>query len=104
MWTRVWSRRSLVLGELLKTDYDLFVATNGTAAVEMAIANPPDLILLDIIMPDTDGYEVCRKLKENDPTGKIPIIFITAKRLGKDEVRGLARVYNVHAMERTGLK
>ncbi len=79
-----------VLGELLKRDYAVFVATNGAAVLDKAIADPPDLILLDIMMPDTDGYEVCRLLKKNEATQNIPVIFITAKSSEDDEVRGLA--------------
>lgn len=79
-----------VLGELLKADYAVYVATSGKAALEKAVADPPDLILLDIIMSDLDGYEVCRRLKAEESTKDIPVIFITAKSEEDDEVRGLA--------------
>ncbi len=79
-----------MLGEALKDDFQIKMATSGRKAIEIANANdPPDLILLDIIMPGIDGYEVCRQLKKNHRTEKIPIIFITAKDQEKDETRGL---------------
>jgi diguanylate cyclase (GGDEF)-like protein len=80
-----------VLGEGLMADYDVTVATNGRQALEMAASGPaPDLILLDILMPGMDGYEVCRRLKEDPATSHIPVIFITAKSEEQDETRGLA--------------
>jgi len=67
-----------ILLELLN-EYDLAVATDGLSAIEIANNEEIDLILLDIIMPEMDGYEVCKKLKLNNKTKYIPIIFITAK-------------------------
>ena len=67
-----------ILVVLLK-EYDVLVAVNGLEALTIASENKPDLILLDIMMPDMDGYEVCTKLKENQNTKDIPIIFITVK-------------------------
>jgi diguanylate cyclase (GGDEF)-like protein len=65
--------------EILKQDYATIPAKTGTEALKKAMVYPlPDLILLDIIMPDLDGYEVCRHLKENEMTRDIPVIFITA--------------------------
>ena len=79
-----------VLGEALKTDCIVRFATNGLKAIEIAMSSsPPDLILLDIMMPDIDGYEVCRRLKANEQTRHIPIIFITALGQEKDEAKGL---------------
>ena len=69
-----------LLNDVLKDKYRLKVANNGEKALRTAIMeNPPDLILLDIMMPDMDGYEVCRRLKSDDRTINIPIIFLTAK-------------------------
>ena len=62
------------LGEL----YDVSVAMDGVAALEAVAEEPPDLILLDIMMPEMDGYEVCRRLKGNERYANIPIIFLTA--------------------------
>jgi len=59
--------------------YDVVVATNGQSALEIASEDSPDLILLDIMMPEMDGYKVCQKLKDNNETKNIPVIFITAK-------------------------
>ncbi|MCS7214570.1 MAG: diguanylate cyclase [Thermodesulfovibrio sp.] len=79
----------ITLGEALKDTYDIFIATNGEEALKRAKAEMPDLILLDIIMPEMDGYEVCRKLKEDIATEKIPVIFITSKNSEEDETVGL---------------
>lgn len=67
-----------ILLDLLK-GYDLLVATNGHNALEIAKNEKLDLILLDIMMPEMDGYEVCERLKSNPNTSDIPIMFITAK-------------------------
>lgn len=67
-----------VLVQTLRNDYKLGVALNGVKAIEYAKTRVPDLILLDILMPGMDGFEVCRKLKEDPITKDIPIIFITA--------------------------
>lgn len=79
-----------VLAEALGVDYRVKVATSGQAALEVvARQGVPDLILLDVMMPDMDGYEVCRQLKQNPETNSIPIIFVTAKNEVADEERGL---------------
>jgi len=68
-----------VLIEILKDDYATIPATSGEAALQKVMASPiPDLILLDILMPVMDGYEVCKRLKENEITKNIPVICITA--------------------------
>ena len=80
----------MVLGEALKSDYQIKMATSGIKAIDIALSeDPPDLILLDIIMPHMDGYEVCKELKKDLKTQKIPIIFITAKDQEEDETKGL---------------
>ncbi len=80
-----------VLGESLRADYRIRLATDGEKALKMArSSNPPDLILLDIVMPKMDGYEVCRHLKEDPTTRNIPVIFITAMAEEEDETKGLA--------------
>ncbi len=73
----------------LKKDYDIDVAFDGESALEQVAKNPPDLILLDIQMPGIDGYEVCRRLKHDDNTKKIPIVFITSRNEEEDETKGL---------------
>ncbi len=77
-----------LLKALKNPDYKLFVATNGTDALEIIASNIPDLILLDIVMPIMDGYEVCKKLKANKATENIPVIFITARDDDEDEELG----------------
>jgi diguanylate cyclase (GGDEF)-like protein len=79
-----------LLVNLLKNDYDLMVARTGERAIQLAKSDdPPDLILLDIIMPEMDGYEVCQILKSDHTTKDIPIIFVTAMCDDDDEYRGL---------------
>lgn len=78
-----------VLTEILMSTYKMICATNGRDAVRVASSSKPDLILLDIMMPDMDGYEVCRILKKNAITENIPIIFLTAKTEEEDETKGL---------------
>lgn len=74
----------------LKQDYIIIAATNGVKARELAAKRPqPDLILLDVMMPEMDGYEVCTQLKGNDHTSHIPIIFFTALGESHDEAKGL---------------
>ncbi|MEO5334626.1 MAG: response regulator, partial [Magnetococcus sp. YQC-5] len=71
-------------------DYKKEFATSGAMALTLAQSDPPpDLILLDIIMPDMDGYEVCQKLKANPKTADIPIIFVTGQTNADDETKGL---------------
>ncbi|MBF0151795.1 MAG: diguanylate cyclase [Magnetococcales bacterium] len=65
------------------------IATRGTLAIKITETNKVNLILLDVMMPDMDGFEVCRKLKENTTTRNIPIIFLTSKDTDEDEVAGL---------------
>lgn len=79
-----------ILTELLRAEYTIRVATSGEAALTLATTQPyPDIILLDIMMPLMDGYEVCQRLKSNTETASIPIIFVTAMTDADDEARGL---------------
>ncbi|HOO44586.1 MAG TPA: response regulator [Deltaproteobacteria bacterium] len=77
-----------VLGEMLMYNYQISIAGSGPEAIQLARSNLPDLILLDIVMPDIDGYAVCKQLKEEESTSKIPVIFITAKNAEEDEKKG----------------
>jgi putative two-component system response regulator len=78
-----------VMVELLNGDYKVSVAMDAEQGLRRAQADPPpDLILLDILMPDKNGYEVCRELKENPVTRDIPVIFLTVKSEVNDEVKG----------------
>ena len=81
-----------LLNEVLKTDYRIMVAKDGKRALLVAQSNPPpDLILLDIVMPELDGYEVLKRLKADEDTKKIPIIFVTSKNKDEDETKGLEK-------------
>ncbi len=77
-----------ILIETLKDDYYISFAKSGQKALEIAMLDQPDLILLDIMMPEMDGYQVCRILKSDKKTGNIPVIFITARKEDEDETRG----------------
>ena len=77
-----------ILIDTLKDDYKLIAVNNGERALKMATAQMPDLILLDVMMPGIDGYEVCRQLKKDNLTKNIPVIFITAKNDVDAEAKG----------------
>jgi len=77
-----------VVKGLLVPDYQVRVAPNGQIGLKIAQAQHPDLILLDVMMPGIDGYEVCRQLKANPETATIPVIFLTAKTEVADEAAG----------------
>lgn len=79
-----------LLDEILNKNYTIQKASSGPDALAMAFANPPDLVLVDVMMPDMDGYEVCRRLKKNPETLEIPVIFITAKNEVSDEELGFS--------------
>lgn len=79
-----------LLSALLKDQYKIKIATNGLKALQLAsIAPCPDMILLDVMMPEMDGYETCRQLKEKSTTADIPVIFLTSKSQVADEEMGL---------------
>jgi len=73
---------------LQRQGYQIIAATNGTQAITIAQAEKPDLVLLDVMMPDVDGYEVTRRLRSNPVTTQIPIIMFTAKTMVDDKVLG----------------
>lgn len=80
-----------ILLSTLKNDYAILVATNGEKALELSLKEPqPDIILLDIMMPGMDGYEVCKHLKDDELTKDIPVIFVTALNESEDEEKGLS--------------
>ena len=73
---------------LQRQGYEIVAASNGQQALARAHADQPELIILDVMMPDMDGYEVCRRLRHNSATQAIPIIMFTAKTLVDDKVAG----------------
>jgi len=78
-----------VITGALKDTYRTKVATSGAKALAIAVADEkPDLILLDVMMPEMDGYEVCRRLKADPTTREIPVIFLTAQTDAEDETHG----------------
>ena len=70
--------------------YDVLQASNGEEAVQVASANHPDLVIMDIMMPRMDGYQACRALKADETTRDIPIVFLSAKVQQSDIEKGLA--------------
>ncbi len=79
-----------LLNQLLREHYRVKLANSGPRGLELAAMAPPDLILLDIMMPDMDGYQVFQRLQSDPATRRIPVIFLTAKVGAEDEERGLA--------------
>lgn len=76
-----------IIGGILRDAYKVKAALNGEKALKIASSDkPPKLILLDVMMPDMDGYEVCRRLKENEQTQGIPVIFVSGN-TGQDEIQ-----------------
>ncbi len=73
--TALMMERALLVG----SPYDVIVATDGHDAVQQAIANGPDLIILDVVMPNMDGFEACRELRRLDATRDTPIIMVTTR-------------------------
>ena len=81
---------SFINARLRANGYDVVTAYDGMEALRKANEEKPDLILLDVMMPAGDGFDVCQKLKSQNETANIPIIFLTAKTLDKDERLGLS--------------
>ena len=78
-----------ILSDVLKDEYDVVFATGAEEGVYRAIESKPDIILLDIMMPEMDGYEVCARLQSDARTARIPVIFVTALGTTAQEVKGL---------------
>jgi sigma-B regulation protein RsbU (phosphoserine phosphatase) len=77
-----------VLVQALRDEYKLSVALDGTAALRSVERNPPDLVLLDIVMPGLDGYEVCRQLRDHEPTRDVPVMFLSSLEDVSDKAHG----------------
>jgi diguanylate cyclase (GGDEF)-like protein len=99
--SRQWGRKVLVVDDdpeviqilgvnLAHANFDVISARNGAEALAMAVKEGPDLILLDIVLPDLDGLDVCRQLKESPQTSQIPIIAISARAESEDRMAGIA--------------
>jgi DNA-binding NarL/FixJ family response regulator len=78
-----------ILSDVLKDDYEVIFATGAQEGIYRAIESKPDIILLDIMMPEMDGYEVCARLQSDSRTAGIPVIFVTALGSTAQEVKGL---------------
>ena len=79
----------LVAFSLRSGGFDVLEATDGLSAIELALAEQPDLILMDVMMPVLDGYEACRRLKANAGTAHIPVVMLTAKTQVAEQKTGL---------------
>lgn len=73
---------------LTSKGYEVQGVTNGQAALDAIAAEKPDLVLLDIMLPEMDGFEVCRRIKENPQTKDLPVVMLTAKKSREDMARG----------------
>ena len=93
-----------MLSEALSDEYEVLFATSGQDALDIAADQHPDLILLDVMMPDMDGYDVCARLKQDPRTRTIPVVFVTAMDHEEDETKGLIRPPIVRARVRNHLE
>ncbi len=82
-----------LLAEALKGDYRISVALDGEAALRAVATTPPDIVLLDIVMPGIDGYEVCRRLRESERTREVPVMFLSSL----EDVQNTARGFELGA-------
>jgi diguanylate cyclase (GGDEF)-like protein len=78
-----------LLASIFDQDYDILFALNGLEAINISLRERPDLIILDVMMPDLDGYTVCKTIKNHPHTKDIPIVFLTAHCDAEEEIRGL---------------
>jgi DNA-binding response OmpR family regulator len=79
----------LIAFSLRAHGFEVLEATDGLSAVDVALAEQPDLILLDVMMPALDGYEACRRIKANSATSDIPIFMLTAKAQASEQTTGI---------------
>ena len=78
-----------LLASIFDQDYDILFALNGVEAIDISLRERPDLIILDVMMPDLDGYTVCKTIKNHPHTKDIPIVFLTSHCDAEEEIRGL---------------
>jgi CheY-like chemotaxis protein len=74
-----------IIHQILNADYQIFMATSGAQAISLCQSNPPDLILLDVVMPELDGLATCRLLKQQPQLAQIPVIFVTGLHSQEEE-------------------
>jgi two-component system, cell cycle response regulator len=86
----VATNRLLLRAKLSSAYYDVVVAESGAKALEIARREQPDMVMLDVMMPDMDGFEVCRRIKQDPQTSHIPVILLTARDRAKDRAEGEA--------------
>jgi putative two-component system response regulator len=100
------ANRNLVTALLTRDGYEIEAVPDGSAALERVRRNPPDLILLDVMMPGPSGFDICRALKADATTRLIPIVLITALQQSEDRVRGfdagaddfISKPFNAHEL------
>jgi DNA-binding response OmpR family regulator len=80
--------RELVVFRLERSGYDVMAAPDGEEAFRLAVDRTPDLAVLDVMMPKVDGYELTRRLRNNEPTSRMPVILLTARAQEEDVARG----------------
>lgn len=74
-----------IIHQMLNADYQIFMATSGVQAIALCQSNPPDLILLDVMMPELDGLATCKLLKQQPELAQIPVIFVTGLQQQEEE-------------------
>jgi len=79
----------LLSAVLEKKGYEVITASSGAQALQLVASDRPDLVLLDVVMPQMSGYEVCRKIRENPATGVLPVVMVTALDPGEERIKGL---------------
>jgi putative two-component system response regulator len=79
-----------VIKSILEVGYKIKAATSGEKALQIVGKAPPDLILLDVMMPEMDGYEVCQRLKADASTSDIPVVFVTGHADDEEQAKGMA--------------
>ena len=82
--------RELIACRLSRSGYEVVEATDGAEALRLALAEPPDLVVLDVMMPKLDGYELTRRLRADPATRRVPVILLTARAQEADVSQGFA--------------
>jgi DNA-binding response OmpR family regulator len=80
---------ALVAFRLERSGYEVLLATDGEEALRLAVEESPDLAVLDVMMPKMDGYEVTRRIRDNEPTSRLPVILLTARAQQSDVDQGM---------------